>query len=190
MTVVPAFTVIVPGVNMKPLAEHLDGLLIGRTGVCREERAEQRRGAISSGRSYERPVRERQRERMLRQRDAAGAEHAGQLIGGNLERPGPLPHAGRGLRIGGRARGVEGHVALDFLHDLMDVAVQHGDRAEAAQIRHELRRIARAPTPRLVNGPQRHVREHDDRRARGAAFEIGLDPRELIGAQACRGRRA
>jgi hypothetical protein len=39
-----------------------------------------------------------------------------------LSGPGPdRPHAGEGLPIRGRSRGVEFHVAFDFLHDLMDV---------------------------------------------------------------------
>ena len=68
---------------------------------------------------------------------------AGTVIG-----PGRWRRAGRRLRKGGRARGVEGHVAFDLLHDLVDVAVQHGDRAEALQ-------HSRAPAaPSSVPQPQ------------------------------------
>ena len=41
----------------------------------------------------------------------------------------------------------------DFLHDLMDMAIQHRDRAEAAQLRQQLIRIAGAPSPGLVHSP-------------------------------------
>src|SRR5205807_9520566 len=40
------------------------------------------------------------------------------------------------LRIRHRTRRVEGNVAFGFLDDLMNVAVQHRDRAEPAQMSH------------------------------------------------------
>src|SRR5579864_9494487 len=95
-------------------------------------------------------------------RDARDAEHAAQLIPGYLERPRAFALAGSGLRVSGRASGVEGDVALDLLHDLMDMAVEDRDRPEATQLCQELIGIAGAPTPGFIDGPQRHVREHHD----------------------------
>jgi hypothetical protein len=78
---------------------------------------------------------------------------------------------------------VEGDVTFDALNDLMDVAVQHRDGPEATQVLHELIRVAGAPAPRLIDGPERHVGEDHNRRAGGAAFEVRGHPGELIGAQ-------
>ena len=46
---------------------------------------------------------------------------------------------GRRLREGGRARGMEGDVAFNLLHHLVDVAVEHGHRAETLQVAERLR---------------------------------------------------
>src|ERR1700728_1472028 len=102
---------------------------------------------------------------MLDDGDAGYPEHGGQLIGRNLERSRSRANTGHGMRVRGRARRVEGHVALDLLHDLMNVSVQHRHRPEAAQLTEELFRIPGAPAPGLVDRPERHVREYDDRRA-------------------------
>ena len=57
----------------------------------------------------------------------------GSWSAGTTSGPGPGPLPAERLRIGGGAGGVEGDVAFHLLHDLVDVAVQHRDRAEAAQ---------------------------------------------------------
>src|SRR5215469_6180728 len=67
-------------------------------------------------------------------RDLAHAEHAAQLLRRHLERTRSGPLAGRRLRVSSRQGGLERDVAFHFLHDLMDVAVEHGDRAEALEI--------------------------------------------------------
>src|SRR5262249_11778407 len=121
--------------------------------------------------------------RVLHDSDARYPEHAGQLLRGHFQRPGSRALARDRLRIGRGTRGMEGHVALDLLHDLVDVTIQHSDRAEAAQLLHELWGIRCSPTPRLVDGPQRHVRKHHDRRAGGATLEVVREPRELLGAE-------
>src|ERR1043166_1690015 len=105
---------------------------------------------------------------------------------GTLSGPGPRTVAGRGLRIGGGARGVEGDIAFHLLHDLVDMAVQHGDGTEPAQIAHRLVGVAGSPAPRLIDRPHRHVREHNDWRAGRAAFQILLEPGELVGAEAAK----
>ena len=65
--------------------------------------------------------------------DAGDPEHLRQLLRRHFQRARARAHAGGGLRIGGRARGVKGDVAFDLLNDLMDVSIQHRDRTEAAQ---------------------------------------------------------
>src|SRR5215472_5064840 len=97
--------------------------------------------------SGEARIAKRQRAWVLHRGDAGYPQHSGKLIRGDLERTRARSDARRGLRIGRGARGVKGHVALDLLHDLVDVAVENGHRAEAAQLFHELRRITRSPAP-------------------------------------------
>ena len=67
------------------------------------------------------------------QGDRGQADVAAQLFRRHYQRTGAGADAGRGLRERGRARGMEHHVALDLLLDLVDVAVEAGPRAEAAE---------------------------------------------------------
>src|SRR6516165_8636115 len=62
----------------------------------------------------------------------------------------------------------------------MDVAVEHGDRAEPLQKLDGTRAIVGAPAPLLIDGPQRNVGEHYDRRLRGFSLEIVREPLELL----------
>src|SRR6202035_293108 len=80
-------------------------------------------------------------------------------------------------------RRVERHVAFDLLDQLMDVAVQHGDRAETLQQLKRPRTILGAPAPFLVDHLQRDMREEDDWRAVRFALQVGLEPCELLGAE-------
>ena len=66
----------------------------------------------------------------------------------NLQRSWPRCRAGHRLRIGSGTGRVKGHVALDLLHDLVDVAIEHRDRAEAPQLLHQLHRHLPCPSPR------------------------------------------
>ena len=66
----------------------------------------------------------------MREPDAGEAEQTAQLFGWNEFRARRGRGTGRRLRKGGGASGVEGHVAFDLLHDLVDVAVEHRHRAE------------------------------------------------------------
>src|SRR5579863_3021851 len=111
------------------------------------------------------------------------AEDIAELVCGNLHRSGRGRGAGRGLREGGGHGGVERDVAFDLLHDLMDVAVEHGDRAKAAQQRERLLAVGGAPSPGGINGPERDVREDGDWRAAFNAGEVALEPVELLGTQ-------
>ncbi len=105
------------------------------------------------------------------------------LSAGNLHRSWRGRGARRRLRKRGRAGGVEGDVAFHFLHDLVDMAVEHGHRAEALEIRQRLGPVVGAPAPIRIDGPQRNVGEHDDRRRRGAALQVVFEPFELLGAE-------
>ena len=64
--------------------------------------------------------------------DGAIADDAEQMIGRHDERSGLVGLARRGLRIRGRLGRREADVAVAVRDDLMDVAVEHGDRTEAA----------------------------------------------------------
>ena len=46
---------------------------------------------------------------------------------------------------------MEDHAAFHLLHDLVDVSVQNRHRTEAPQLLQQLRRIIRAPAPRLIH---------------------------------------
>src|SRR6202044_3716090 len=61
--------------------------------------------------------------------------------------------------------------------------VEHGHRAEALEIRQRLGRVVGAPAPFRIDRPQRNVREHDDRGRGGTAFQVVLEPFELLGAE-------
>src|SRR5205814_6017290 len=82
-----------------------------------------------------------------------------------------------------RSRGVERDAALDFLLDLMDVAVEHGHRTEALQVTERAGSILSAPPPFLVNRPQGYMSKNDDRGARRTAGEVLLHPFELVVAE-------
>src|SRR5271157_3203771 len=115
---------------------------------------------------------------------ARQAEHRAQLLGGDvLERAGGGRLTGRRLGEAGRACGVEGHVPFDLLRDLVDVAVQHRDRAEPLEVAERLLAVLRAPAPLRVYRPERNVAEHDDGRAVGQSRHVGLEPVELLVAE-------
>ena len=78
---------------------------------------------------------------------------------------------------------MEGHVPFDLLGDLVDVAVQHGDRAEPLEVAERLLAVLRAPAPLRVNRPERDVAEHHDGRAGGQSRHVGLEPVELLAAE-------
>jgi len=61
--------------------------------------------------------------------------------------PGEGAVPGSRLRKRRRQRGVEGHVALDLLGQLMNVPVQNGDRTEALEQSERLRTILGCPQP-------------------------------------------
>src|SRR5437667_1330976 len=96
--------------------------------------------------------------------DAGDPKQAAQLAVFDLHWAGRGGRAWRRLREGRRARGVEGYVALHLLHHLVDVTVQHGDRAESLEIVQRAGAILGAPAPLRIDRPQRDMGEQHDRR--------------------------
>jgi len=62
--------------------------------------------------------------------DARYAQQTAQLFGWHEHGSGCGRGSRRGLREGRRPRGMEGNIAFHFLHQLMDMAVEHGDRTK------------------------------------------------------------
>ncbi len=113
---------------------------------------------------------------------AGDAEHLPKSFGRDRHRAGGGSAAGRGLRERRGHRGMEGDVALDLLHHLVNVPVEHSDRSEALQDRESLRAVLGAPAPFGVNGPQRNVREDDNRCAGGEVGDVLAEPFQLLRA--------
>src|SRR6202012_3879259 len=110
----------------------------------------------------------------LRNRDGRQSKLAAELIGGNEHRPRRGRSARHRLWECRRQRGVEGHVAFDFLSELMNVAVENGNRAEALEHVKRALTVFGAPTPFLVENVERDMGEDHDRRAVRLAFQISL----------------
>src|SRR6516164_389743 len=75
---------------------------------------------------------------------------------------------------------MESYVSFHLLHGLMNVAVQHGDRAKALEVGERLSAIFGAPAPLGVHGPEGNVSEYHDRRAGRDSFHIVLQPLQLL----------
>src|SRR3984893_7087229 len=115
--------------------------------------------------------------------DAGDTEQAAKLVVGDLHRTRRGSRARRRLRERGRTRGVEGDVALALLHHLVDMAVEHGHRAETLEVIQRAGAVLGAPAPFRVDRPQRNMREHHDRRGFRTALEVVLQPFELLRAE-------
>ena len=103
---------------------------------------------------------------------------AGTIIGPG---DGALPGAGCGKAVDRAVWKVT--LPSTFCIDLVDVAVEHGDRAEALQQAERLLPIIGAPAPFGIDRPERDMGEDDDRRRVGLALEIVGEPGELLGAE-------
>src|SRR6476619_3586054 len=90
---------------------------------------------------------------------------------------------GRRLRKSRRPGCVEVDVAFDFLHQLMNMTIEHRHRTKALQHRERLLRIISAPAPILGYRAQWDVSEDDDRRGRGKALHIIGEPSQLLGPE-------
>src|SRR5262249_43381006 len=117
------------------------------------------------------------------ERDVGNAENRAQLVVGDFHRSRRGRRTRRWLRERGRHGGVKGDVALDLLHDLVDVTVEHRHRTEALEVVESARRVFRAPSPGRIDRPQRNVREDDDRGRCRPALEVALQPFELLVAE-------
>ena len=113
---------------------------------------------------------------------AGDAEHLPKSFGRDRHRAGGGSTAGCGLGERRGHRGMEGDVALDLLHHLVNVPVEHSDRSEALQDRESLRAVLSAPAPFGVNGPQRNVREDDNWRTGGDVGDVLAEPFQLLRA--------
>src|SRR5215468_3486653 len=107
-----------------------------------------------------------------RDRNLADADNAAQLLRRHLKRCRAWPFSGFWRWERCRHRGLVGHLALDLLHDLVDVAIEHGHRAKPLEVGQRLRRVLGCPAPLRVQWPHRDVGQDDDRGARGAALQV------------------
>src|SRR6266700_8415374 len=89
--------------------------------------------------------------------DIGYPQQAAQLLRRNFHWAGPGRRSWMRLRKRCGTSSVESHVAFDFLHGLVNVAVEHRDRAKLLQIRKRLGTVLRTPAPVLINRPQRNV---------------------------------
>src|SRR5215212_4858692 len=95
--------------------------------------------------------------------DARNTEQSAKLVVADLHRAGRGGRAGRRLRKRGRTRGVEGDVALDLLHHLVNVTVQYRHRAKPLEVFKRAPAVLGAPAPGGIDRPQWDMGEHDDR---------------------------
>src|SRR5215469_7697487 len=85
--------------------------------------------------------------------NAGDAEDALEPAGGDDHRSRIRSRAGSWLRKRGRCRGVELHVALDLLHHLVNVAIEHGDGTETLEVGKSFGAISCTPAPLRVDHP-------------------------------------
>src|SRR3984957_12130517 len=103
-----------------------------------------------------------------------------QWVGRPLHRPRRRSRTRRRLREGRRHRRVEGKLAFDLLHHLVDVAVEHSDGTELLHVRQGLLTVVGSPAPIWVDGPQRNVREEHNRSTGRAPLQIVFQPLQLL----------
>src|SRR5438105_2222874 len=88
--------------------------------------------------------------------DVCDTEQRAQLVVGDFHRSRRGCCTRRRLREGSRPGRVKGYVALDFLHNLVDVTVEHRHRPETLEIVESARRVFGAPAPSWIDAPQRN----------------------------------
>src|SRR5262249_29454231 len=200
VTVVPAFTVVVAGVKKKLSIVTVFGAPSARANRTLPASSEPTTAPSTEqaiiGRNIffslvffslflalQRRIDDRETLLVLLEGDIGNAEHFAQLIVRHFHRARRGGGARRRLRESGRTRGVERDVAFHLLHDLVDVAVEHRYRTELLEIAQRLSAVLRAPAPFLRDGPERDMREQQDRRRSRAAFNITFQPFELFVAE-------
>jgi len=106
----------------------------------------------------QRPIHDGERSLSFDVINARQPQHGAQLVGRHvLDRAWRSGLPRPGLWEGRGASRVKRDVTFDFLHGLVDVAVQDRDGAEALEQAKCLARIFRAPAPLLVYRPQWNV---------------------------------
>src|SRR3954470_20876249 len=185
---VPTLTVTRAGSNTKLSITTATPLFCAASGDSRQATAAPAAKAISAilriGSALQRRVDDGEALVAALECHGADAEQRAKLVVGNLHRTGRRGAARRRLRERCRTGSVKRHVALDLLHHLMNVTVEHGDGAEALQHLQRAGAIFGAPAPGLVHHPKRDVGEQHDRCRGGLALEIVGEPLELVLAEA------
>src|SRR5437899_1746220 len=110
-------------------------------------------------------------------------DHPACLLLRDLYRPRRRRTARRRLRKRRGHRGMERDVALHLAEHLMNVTVQDGGRAEAAERHQRALGVFGGPAPLRVNRPEGHVGEDHDRGATRERRDVLLQPLELLVAQ-------
>src|ERR1051326_2693159 len=116
----------------------------------------------------------------------AYTEEAAQLLGRNLHRSWGRRLARLGLRERRRSSGMESDVALNFLHGLVNVSVQHRNRAKALQVRECLSAVSGSPSPFRIDAPQWYVGKDHNGRALGKMLDVSFHPLQLFLTQAAK----
>jgi len=107
-------------------------------------------------------------------------KNAAQLFRRDFHRARAFSFAGRRLRESSRKRRVEGHVAFDFLHRLVNVAVQHRNGTELLQVGKGLRAVFSPPTPLRIDRPEWDVGKDDNGCTGFQVLYVIFEPFELL----------
>src|SRR5580692_8227046 len=111
--------------------------------------------------------------------DVGNSQHITKFVGGHLHWTRGGCGTGRGLRKRGGHRGVKRNITLHLLHDLMDMAIEHCDRAKSPQHREGLLAVRRSPSPGRIHRPEWNVRKNYNGSAALQPAEILLQPVKL-----------
>src|SRR5262249_179666 len=95
----------------------------------------------------------------LEEIDAGDTKHFPELIIGHFHGSWAVSLTGCRLREGCRTCGVKAHMTFHFLHGLVDVSIEYGDRAKSLEIGESLRAVVGSPSPFRIHRPQRDVCE-------------------------------
>src|SRR5450631_3977972 len=115
--------------------------------------------------------------------DVGNSKHIAKLLSRHLHWSGRGRGAWRWLRKGGGHGGMKCDIALHLLHDLMDMAIEHSDRAKPLQHGKGLLTVRCSPSPGWVDSPEWNVRENCNRSTALQPAEILLQPVKLRLAQ-------
>src|ERR1700733_8493321 len=111
--------------------------------------------------------------------DVGNSQHIVKLLGWRLHWPRGRCCAWRRLRKCGGHCGVKRNITLHLLHDLMDMAIEHCDRAKSLQHCKGLLAIRCSPSPGWVHSPEWNVCENYNGSAALQPTEVLLQPIKL-----------